>query len=366
MDLRVKELAKTIVSYSCNIKKGDKVTIDALGESSKPLIKELARNITELGAIPTIKITDPSILRASLMGVTKEIAEFWFEHDYNRLQQTDVYIMIKSLENQSELSDIPDENMRIYSKYYLEKINAHIVNRTNWISIRYPNSSMAQLANMSLEAFENYYYSVCNMDYQEMSKAMEYLVNLMKKTDKVHIVGEETDINFSIKGIPVHKCAGKINLPDGEVYTAPVLESINGRIKFNVPSIYHGINFENISLELKNGKIISAESNNTEKLNEILDTDNGARYIGEFALGVNPRIIKPMKDILFDEKIGGSFHLTPGFAYENASNGNTSSIHWDMVCIQTEEYGGGEIYFDNKLIRKNGKFLAKELRVLNV
>lgn len=366
MDTRIKDLANTIVRYSCNIKKGDKVTIDALGEHSKPLIKELIKEIHEVGAIPTTKITDPSILRVNLMGMTKDMAAFWFEHDFNRLQKTDVYIMIKSLENQSELGDIPEEQMRIYGKHYLEKINAYIVNKTNWISLRYPNASMAQLANMSLEAFEDYYFSVCNMDHAEMSKAMDYLVELMDKTDEVHIIGNGTDIRFSIKDIPVHKCAGQINLPDGEVYTAPILESVNGRVAFNVPSIYHGTSFEHISLEFESGKVVKAESNNTEKLNEILNTDLGARYIGEFALGVNPRITTPMKDILFDEKIGGSFHLTPGFAYENASNGNESSIHWDMVCVQTEAYGGGEIYFDNKLVRRNGVFLAKELAVLNI
>ncbi len=364
MDIRIRELANTIVNYACSIKKGDKVMIDALGESSKPLIKALIKAISEVGAVSTIKITDPSIQRECLLAMTEEMAEHWFEHDYERLQRTDVYIMIKSLDNQSELSDIPEEKLRIYGKAYLEKINAHIVNKTNWISLRYPNAAMAQLANMSLEAYEDYFYSVCNMDYGQMSKAMDYLVKLMERTDKVRIVGAGTDVSFSIKGIPVHKCDGKINLPDGEVYTAPLRTSVNGRISFNVPSIYQGTHFENIKLEFKDGKIMSAESNNTEKLKKILDTDAGSRYIGEFALGVNSKITKPMKDILFDEKIGGSFHLTPGFSYENASNGNTSSVHWDMVCIQTEAYGG-EIYFDDQLVRKNGKFLAEELKVLN-
>jgi len=366
MDIRVKALAHTIISYSCKIKKGDKVIIDVLGNGVSPLIKELVKGILEVGAIPTTKVTDPSILRESLIGMTREMAELWFEHDYNRLINTDVYIMVKSLENHSELSDVPDEKLKIYAKYYLDKINSHIVNKTNWISIRYPNESMAQLANMSYEAFEAYYYSVCNMDYGELSLAMDYLVKLMEKTDKVHIIGSGTDVHFSIKDIPVHKCDGKINLPDGEVYTAPIRDSINGYVTFNVPSIYNGISFEGVRLEFENGKIVDAYSNKTEQLNNILDTDDGSRYIGEFALGVNPKVKRPMKDILFDEKIGGSFHLTPGFSYDDASNGNQSSIHWDMVSIQTEEYGGGEIYFDGVLIRKNGNFIAKELQVLNV
>ncbi len=192
----------------------------------------------------------------------------------------------------------------------------------------------------------------------------------MLQTDQVRITGLETDVTFSIKNIPAHECAGYINLPDGEVYTAPVRNSINGKVKFNVPTVYQGEAFKNITLEFVDGKITDATSDNNEeaniKLNKILNTDEGSRYIGEFALGVNPAITHPINDILFDEKIGGSFHLTPGFCYDNASNGNESGIHWDLICIQTPEYGGGEIYFDNILIRKDGDFLIPELLPLNI
>jgi len=231
--------------------------------------------------------------------------------------------------------------------------------------LRYPNHSMAQLANMSTESFEDFYFDVCNLDYAHMSQAMEPLVELMEETDKVRIVGPGTDLEFSIKDIPVIKCAGEMNIPDGEVFTAPVKDSINGVISYNTPGVYQGYTYHDIKLKFENGKIINAKANNTAKIRQVFNTDEGARYVGEFAIGVNPYIEEAMKDTLFDEKIKGSFHLTPGKCYDEANNGNQSSIHWDLVCIQTPEYGGGEIYFDDQLVRKDGKFVLDSLQQLN-
>ena len=224
---------------------------------------------------------------------------------------------------------------------------------------------MAQLAGMSKEAFEDFYYNVCTLDYSKMDKAMDALKDLMERTDKVHLVAPGTDLTFSIKGIPAVKCAGECNIPDGEVYTAPVRESMNGTIAYNTPSLEDGFTYENIKFEIKDGKIIKATANDNERINAMLDTDEGARYFGEFAIGVNPYVLQPMKDILFDEKICGSFHLTPGASYEDAPNGNHSAVHWDLVMIQRPEYGGGEIWFDDVLIRKDGLFVVPELECLN-
>jgi aminopeptidase len=224
---------------------------------------------------------------------------------------------------------------------------------------------MSAMSAMSTEAFENLYFNVCNLDYSKMEKAMTPLVELMERTDKVRIVAPNTDLTFSIKGIPAIKCAGDCNIPDGEVYTAPVKDSVNGRISYNVPSTENGIRFTDISLLFKDGKIIEATSNNTKAINEIFDTDEGARYVGEFAIGFNPFVHSPMCDILFDEKIAGSIHFTPGMCYEDAPNGNKSAIHWDLVLIMRPEYGGGEIWFDDKLIRKDGLFVVDELKCLN-
>lgn len=286
--------------------------------------------------------------------------------DGEEMDAMDCYVAVRGTENAAELSDVPAEKMKLYEKYYSTPVHhERRVKNTRWVVLRYPNSAMAQLSNSSQEAFEDFYFDVCNLDYSKMGKAMESLVDYMNRTDKVRITGPGTDLTFSIKDIPAIPCAGTCNIPDGEVYTAPVRDSVNGTLNYNTPSLYQGFVYENVTLEFKDGKIVKATANDTERINQVFDTDEGARYIGEFAIGVNPYVLTPMKDILFDEKIMGSFHFTPGNCYDEAPNGNESSIHWDLVCIQTPEWGGGEIYFDDVLIRKDGRFVVKELEALN-
>jgi aminopeptidase len=241
----------------------------------------------------------------------------------------------------------------------------HRVGRTKWVVLRWPSSAMAQQAGMSTEAFEDFYFKVCTLDYARMVPGMKALADLMRRTDRVHIKGPGTDLRFSIKGIGAQPCGGLRNIPDGEVFTCPVKDSVEGHVQYNAPTVYLGTSFDHIRLAFRGGRIVDATSSNTRRLNEILDSDAGARFIGEFAIGFNPHIREPMRDILFDEKIAGSFHFTPGQAYDNPGNGNKSQVHWDMVCIQRPEYGGGEIWFDGKLIRKDGLFVPKSLHKLN-
>jgi aminopeptidase len=264
------------------------------------------------------------------------------------------------------MSDVPSEKIDLYQEYWLKPVHFKLrVPKTKWCILRWPTPSMAQQAQKSTESFENFYFDVCTLDYGKMDAAANYLKTWMEKTDKVHIKGNGTDLTFSIKDIPAIPCSGSHNIPDGEVFTAPVKDSINGTLHYTADTIYQGTVFSNISLTFKNGKVVEATSNNPERMNTILDTDDGSRYVGEFAIGFNPYITSPMLDILFDEKIAGSFHFTPGQAYEDADNGNRSNIHWDMVCIQTPEYGGGEIWFDDTLIRKDGLFVVEDLKTLN-
>ena len=300
------------------------------------------------------------------MNITEEQLKLMAECEASKMSQMDAYIGVRGEDNLAEMSDVPADKLALYDKLYMSPVHHEIrVPKTKWVVLRYPAPSMAQSAHQSLEAFEDYYYKVCNLDYSKMSKAMDSLVELMNKTDKVRLTAKDTDLTFSIKDIPAIKCAGECNIPDGEVYTAPVKNSINGTITYNTPSEYNSFKFENVSLTFKNGKIVKCSGNNKERLNQVFDTDEGARYVGEFAIGVNPYITKPMNNILFDEKIMGSIHFTPGNSYDDANNGNKSAIHWDLVLIQTPEYGGGEIYFDGKLIRKDGRFVIPELEVLN-
>ncbi len=364
-DKRFTQLAKNLVNYSCNLKKGEKVLIEAY-DIPHNLVCEIVKEVYKVGAFPIVETFDMKIQRQLRLGYTKELCEITARHAKSRMEDMDAYIGIRGGYNSYELSDVPSDKTELYTKYYAHPVHHDIrVGKTKWVILRYPNESMSQLSGMSTEKFEDFYFNVCNLDYSKMDKAMDAMHSLMCKTDKVRIVGKGTDLSFSIKGIGAKKCSGGCNIPDGEVYSAPVKTSVNGRITYNAPSIHDGIKHENISLLFKDGKIIEATGNFTEKLNDVLNTDEGARYVGEFAIGVNPYITQPMGDILFDEKIAGSIHFTPGNCYDDVSNGNKSAIHWDLVYIQTPEYGGGEIYFDDVLIRKDGRFVIKSLECLN-
>ena len=365
MDERITKLAKTLVNYSVRLQKGEKILIMAMGLESTALVRQLVKESYAVGGLPFLKIHATQIDRELYLNATKEQFELLAEVDSKLMAEMDCVINIVANQNACEFYDIPHENMQLRSVLYREPVYTKILLQKKWVTLEYPTNSMAQLAKSSLEDFENFYFNVCNLDYQKMSNAMDALVTLMEQTDQVRIVGNGTDLSFSIKGIPVVKCDGDKNIPDGEVYTAPVKDSVNGHIKYNTPSSYNGFSYENVCLTFKDGRIIEATANDTERINKIFDTDEGARYIGEFAIGVNPYIIKPMNNILFDEKIMGSFHFTPGNSYEEASNTNKSAVHWDLVCIQTEEYGGGEIYFDDVLIRKDGIFVLDSLKDLN-
>jgi len=364
MDIRISKLSDILVNYSCSVKPGENVLVDYEGEITRPLVRKIIKDIYAAGGNAFVTSRDSSVNREIMLGCNEQQLQTMCDYKLAEMQAMDAYIAIRGSENSAETADVPSERTNLYMRE-LRPVLDHRVNKTKWVVLRYPNPSMAQLAGTSQEAFEDFYFDVCTMDYRKMGKAMDHLVDLMEKTDQVHIIGAGTDLSFSIKDIPTIKCCGNMNIPDGEVYTAPVRNSVNGRISYNTPSEELGFTFENIVFEFKNGKIINATANSTEKINELLNTDDGARYIGEFAIGLNPFILEPMKDTLFDEKIAGSFHFTPGASYEDAFNGNKSAVHWDLVMIQRPEYGGGEIWFDDILIRKDGLFVIPELECLN-
>lgn len=364
-DIRLEKLAKNLINYSCNLKKGEKVLIEITGEHAD-FAKLLVKEAYAAGGIPFVRLNNMSIQRELYMNIEGEALDIMAKLDSKLMKQMDAYIGMRGGDNSSQYSDVPREKMALYMSNYSEKVHGQIrVPDTKWVVLRYPSPSMAQQADMSTEAFEDYYFSVCNLDYSKMNDAMQPLKALMERTDKVHMTGPGTDITFSIKGIDAIPCAGELNIPDGEIFTAPIKDSVNGKITFNTPAMYQGFTYENISFDFADGKIVKAACNDDEKINMVLDTDEGARYIGEFAIGVNPYIVTPMKDTLFDEKIMGSIHFTPGKCYDEADNSNRSAIHWDLVLIQTPEYGGGEIYFDDVLIRKDGLFVIDELKLLN-
>lgn len=364
-DPRLDKLADVLIDHSTRLKEGETILIEAT-DIPDEMVMSLIRKIRNRGGRPMVTLKS-NVVQREIIGkgdetIMKQIAEY----EKFRMERVQAYIALRGSYNISELSDVPSAAMRAYQQHWLKPVHLELrVPKTKWVVLRWPSPSMAQQAQKSTEAFEDFYFDVCTLDYAKMEKAAQPLKELMEKTDQVQIKSPGTDLRFSIKDIGVLHCAGTHNIPDGECYTAPVRDSVNGTIQYNTASIYQGTPFSDVKFRLENGKIVEASANNTEKLNEILDTDEGARYIGEFALGFNPHITFPMLDILFDEKIAGSMHFTPGNAYDDADNGNRSSVHWDLVLIQTPEFGGGEIYFDDRLIRKDGKFVIPELQGLN-
>ena len=364
-DARQKTLADNLVNYSCGVKSGDKVWIDVSGADAE-FTSLLVKAVYAAGGMPFVFTSESKVKRELLKGASDEMLAVWAERDAAFMDKMDCYIGVRGGNNGYELSDVPEDRMQAYDKLYAQKVHHNIrVKKTRWVILRYPTEGMSQLAGMSTEAFEDYFFDVCCLDYRKMDKAMDALVDLMNKTDKVRIVAKDTDLSFSIKGVGAVKCSGHCNIPDGEVYTAPVRDSVNGTIAYNVPSIENGFKFENVTLTFKDGKIVKATANNTEKANAIFDTDEGARYVGEFSFGLNPYIDRAIGDILFDEKISGSIHFTPGACYDDAWNGNVSAVHWDLVQVHTPAYGGGEIYLDGVLVRKDGRFVLPQLAALN-
>ena len=362
-DIRFDNLAKLLVEYSIRLKRNENVLIEVFDIPDEMTVA-LIRAVRKAGGVPFVQTQHARVNRALALEASERQLNLLASHELARMKKMNAYIAVRGSNNITELSDVPVEKMKLLAKK-MRPVQDQRVKRTKWVVLRWPTPSMAQLAGMSTEAFEDFYFKVCTLDYRKLQPGMKALKRLMEKTDRVEIKGPGIDLRFSIKGIPAVICGGDRNIPDGEVFSCPVKDSVEGHVTFNTPSIYQSIGFDSIRLDFENGKIVDATSNETKKLNKILDSDPGARYIGEFSLGLNPRVLQPMRDILFDEKIAGSFHLTPGQAYEEADNGNRSQVHWDMVSIQRPEYGGGEIYFDGKLIRRDGEFLPKQLRSLN-
>jgi aminopeptidase len=366
-DIRYTKLAELLIHHSTNLQAGEHILIEAF-DMPREMIIELVNVVQDVGGHAHVAIRDAQVMRALQASGSDQAFEIWSEYDLERMKRMDAYLGLRGSHNVSEASGIESDRQQAMSRIY--GIPVHMeqrLNHTKWCVLRWPTPAMAQLAGMNTEAFEDFYFDVCTLDYERMAEAAEKLVAVMNETDQVHIQGPgDTDLRFSIKDIPARPCAGNMNIPDGEVFTAPVKDSVNGVIHYNTPSIYRGQSFENIRLEFKDGRIIGCTADQGgEFLDDIFNSDDGARFVGEFAIGFNPFIKEAMKDILFDEKIAGSLHFTPGNAYDVACNGNKSEVHWDLVLIQRPEYGGGTISFDGEVIRQDGMFVDARLLDLN-
>jgi aminopeptidase len=362
-DPRLDQLAALLTGFSTRLRKGERVLIDAF-DVPDAMVVALIRAARRRGALPFALTHQARVVRELMHGAVEAQYAPHARVELARMKRMHAYIALRGSANIYETSDLPPASVKLVARL-TKPVQDHRVNHTKWVVLRWPTAAMAQQAGMSTEAFEDFYFRVCTLDYRRMAPGMRALRDLMRRTDRVHLKGPGTDLRFSIKGIGAEECGGEKNIPDGEVFSCPVRDSVEGVIQYNAPTVYLGASFDRIRLTFKQGRIVEATGNNPRRLNEILDSDPGARYVGEFALGFNPHIREPMRDILFDEKIAGSFHFTPGQAYAECGNGNCSQVHWDMVCIQRPDYGGGEIWFDGRLIRQDGLFVPKPLQKLN-
>jgi len=364
-DERLGRLARQLVNRSVALQKGEHLLVSSTG-AENPLVVEIIRCAYEAGGYPHLDIQNHALKKEVLLGYDEEAARVDAAWEAARMEGMDASISVVTTDNPMEMGEVPREKLALYARLVGHPVNRRRrEGRVRWCVALYPTPFYAFSAGMSLRRFEDYYFDVCCLDYTRLGGAMDRLRALMERTEQVRILREGTDLCFSIRGVPKACSKGERNVPDGEVYTAPVRDSVNGTIAFNVPSTFQGVRFEGVRLRFENGRVAWAESSRPEALNRILDTDSGARFVGEFAFGVNPRLLTPIGQTLFDEKIAGSVHLALGHALDLTDNGNRSAIHWDLVAILRPDFGGGEVYFDGALIQKDGRFLPGELEDLN-
>jgi aminopeptidase len=367
-DPRWDALAELLISHSTRLAAGELILIEGFDLDDTTLARLLIRKAAQRKAGAIVELRDSRVQRELIRNASEAQMKAIGRYELERMKSVQAYVGLRGARNINEMADVPGEKMNLYNAHVLQPVHFdRRIKSTKWVVLRMPNPSMAQQAGMSTEAFEDFYFDVCCLDYAKMARALRPLAAMMERAKDVHITGPETDLRFSIEGIPVVPCAGEMNIPDGEVFTAPVRDSVEGTVRFNTPTVYQGTSYDGVKLTFRAGKIVEADCANgdAEKLRRILETDEGSSYIGEWSIGCNPRVLKPMRDILFDEKIAGSFHLTPGNAYDEADNGNRSKVHWDLVQIQRADYGGGTIAFDGVPIRVDGKFVDPALAALD-
>ncbi|MEX2463121.1 MAG: aminopeptidase [Balneolaceae bacterium] len=354
------ELAQQLIQHSTELKRGENILLQLVGLNGIGLIRALVDATREMGANPFVKIEDSETNRILLENGNDEFWKLQSSADQLPLmKQMDAFIGIRAAENIYENSGVSKQANDAYSKHFLNPVHfKQRVEHTKWVVLRYPSPAFAMNAKMTTTEFVQFYYDSCLLDYSKLEEAMKPLEEILKKTDQIHLKGHGTDIRFSVKGQNWIPCFGKRNIPDGELFSSPLIDSVNGEITY-APSVYQGKPFEFVKLLVKDGVVRDFDSSNNDALKEILDTDDGSRRFGEFSFGLNPVIQNPMYDILFDEKIYGSNHLTLGKDYAIAANGNSSNIHWDLVCI------GADVYLDGERVREGRLFVKEELKGLN-
>lgn len=363
-DPRLNKLANILIHHSIKIEPGEVVLIESI-DAPQEMVIALIQAIRDAGAIPIVELKETRIQREIILAADdigiKEIASC----EAYRMQRVHGYIGLRGSRNISGMAGVTPRALSRYADLWLTPVH-NIRMEKKWVVLQWPMPETAQQVQMSTEAFEDFFFGACLVDYAYMEQAVAPLIALMDATSEIHIRDENgTDLRFSITDMPVIPCTGERNMPDGECFTAPIRDSVNGTIHFNTTASYGGVMFNDIRVRFKNGKIVEASADDTTTLNKILDTDDGARYVGEFSIAFNPFIQLPVGNIHYDEKIARSFHIAIGMAYAESDNNVRSEIRWSLIMLQNPEYGGGEIYCDGALMRKDGNFVHPALEALN-
>lgn len=365
MDPRFRKIASTVMRHSLKIKPGEKVIISAVDDGDK-LCEALVEEAYACGALPFVSLEQTNVRRAILLGATQEQLELMAKPTVALMEEMDCSVTISAPYNSCEFSLVDQEKQTMYTKYCRSQIS-RARGKLRWVSLTYPNHAMAQNAGMSLSDFSDYYFDLMTMDYEKLERASLPMAMRMRAADKVRIVAPGTDLTVSLKGFTALIAAGEHNLPDGEIASTPDRYSVNGTISFNIPSMHNGFLFKDVVLTFKDGKLVDASANDTERFWREVSLDEGCRYIGEFSMGTSPFVNQIVHETLFDEKMGGSMHMALGACYNfpGRDNGNRSSIHWDLIQSHRPEHGGGEVWIDGELVRKDGIYLPEDLRTLN-
>jgi aminopeptidase len=359
---KLQKLADILVNYSISLKKGEKVLLRGYGFESYPLIRELYQKCLEAGAISVdVRFSVDELSRIFLEEANDQQLKHLTALDKKIANSYDAMLQIVADENPYEMSGIDQKKLQIVQKS--RKPLSDILHKKKWCLFYYPNTASAAMAKKSLEQWEDFVLDSCILDWEKEEKMQKKFIKLMEKVKHVKIVGEETDLELSIAGQKWKTCCGKANMPDGEIFTSPVRNSVNGEIKYNVPTNYQSHDFDWVKLWIKNGKVVKEESNNQKPLPGILNTDKGSRYFGEFAFGLNKNIKEGTRQILFDEKMGKSLHMALGKCYDECPNGNDSSVHWDLIFKFAP--AGAELFFDGKKVYSKTKWIDKRFSFLN-
>ena len=364
MDPRIEKLARTLVHYSLKLKKGQLVKIQ--GEyASMPLITALFKEVTAVGAHPFTRISIPEHDEIHLKDATDAQLKYISPIMRTETNKIDALIAIWGTDNTRHLAGVDPKRQAQQRKYMRPLLDKYFKRMSdgslNWVGTLFPTSGLAQEADMSLSDYEDFVYRAGHVDrgdpikhWKKVHKEQQRLVRILNKTKELHIKSDDTDLKMKVRGRKWINCAGEQNFPDGEVFTGPIEDSVEGVIRFTYPAVYMGREVEDVRLELKNGKVVKESAAKNQKyLTSMLNMDKGARYVGEIAIGTNYDIKQFSKNILFDEKIGGTVHMAVGRSIPESGGKNLSALHWDMVCDMNKN---SEIVADGKVIYRNGKF----------